>query len=155
MNLSFEEGDWVDFTTWTSEFGVGGMGGINISTKHNAIICVSTEPGDSVPYKDKWYSHAQWDGVCFTGEGLKGDQTLTKGNKHLKEEKRAFFLRKKKSENQYLYCGLFTLVDDKYNPKPDLQNDIDGNRRNVWMFNMKYSKNHYPDKLAQEMKKFP
>ena len=151
MNLSFKEGDWVDFDTWTTEFGVSGMSGINISSKHKTIVCVSTEHGDGVPYEDKWYSRTEWDGVRFTGEGLKGDQTLTKGNKHLKEDKRAYFFRKKKGGRLYLYCGLFNLVDDKYNPKSDLQNDIDGNRRNVWMFNMKYAGNHYPKKLADEM----
>lgn len=155
MNLSFKEGDWVDYKTWTSEFAVSGWSGINISTAKKVIVCVSTEHGDGVPYEDKWYSHFEWDGVRFTGEGLTGDQTLTKGNKRLKEEKRAYFLRKKKGESLYLYCGLFTLVDDDHNPKPDLQNDVEGNRRNVWMFNMKYSKNRYPEKLAQEMKKLP
>jgi len=154
MKLSFKEGDWVDFNTWTSEFGVSGQSGINVSNANNVIVCVSRENGDGVPYKDRWYNHMLWDGVCFTGQGLEGDQTLTKVNRRLKQDKRAYFFRKKGS--LYLYCGLFILVEERNNPnpRPELQNDINGNRRNVWMFNMKYSDNHYPEKLAEEMKKF-
>ncbi|MBR6125552.1 hypothetical protein IKQ19_18500, partial [Candidatus Saccharibacteria bacterium] len=95
----------------------------------------------------------QWDGVCFTGQGLEGDQTLTKANKRLKQDKRAYFFRKKKGDSRYLYCGIFVLVEESRNPNPraELQDDINGNRRNVWMFNMKYSKGQYLQKLAQEI----
>lgn len=151
----FKEGDWVDFSTWTKEFGVSGRSGIMISKAKKSIVCVSRENGDGVPYEDKWYSHAQWDGVRFTGQGLEGDQALTKANKRLEQDKRAYFFRKKKGDSLYLFCGAFVLVNEPNNPnpRPELQNDINGNRRNVWMFNMKYAGNHYPAKLKQEMDK--
>lgn len=156
MKLSFKEGDWVDFNTWTSEFGVSGQSGINVSKANNVIVCVSRENGDGVPYKDRWYSHAQWDGVCFTGQGLEGDQTLTKSNKRLKQDKQAYFFRKKKGDSRYLYCGVFVLVEESRNPnpRPELQDDINRSRRNVWMFNMKYISGRYPEKLADAMKNF-
>ena len=156
MKLSFKEGDWVDFDTWTSEFGVSGQGGINVSTKNNIIVCVSKTKGDGVPYEDKWYSHENWDGVRFTGEGKNGDQQFKKGNKHLEEIKKAFFFRKKKGESRYLYCGVFTLVieTNNHNPRIEQQDGSDGKKRNVLMFNMKYIDGRYPEKLAEAMKEF-
>lgn len=156
MNLSFKEGDWVDYKKWTSEFGVSHQRGINYSKKNKVIVCVSKEDGEENPYEDKWYSHEGWDGVRFTGEGKNGDQTLTSaGNKRLNEKKRAFFFRKKEGKSLYLYCGLFTLVEEPntINPRSEEQNGVDGKRRHVWMFNMKYAGNRYPQKLADEMSK--
>ena len=63
MNLSFKEGDWVDFSTWTSEFSVSGQSGINVSKANRLIVCVTDNP----PYEDDWYSNNEWDGVRFIG----------------------------------------------------------------------------------------
>ena len=157
-NLPFEEGDWVDSKTWSEAFGVSPyIRGISISKKNKLIVCVSTEESKDVPYQDKWYSRNEWDGVLYTGEGLEGDQVLKGGNKRLELDKSAYFFRKKKGDSEYLYCGKFVMVPASPgtpNPKSDLQPDVTGKRRNVWLFHMKYEKGHYPDKLALEMKKF-
>lgn len=52
--------------------------------------------------------------------------------------------------------GVFALVDESRNPnpRPELQDHINGNRRNVWMFNMKYISGRYPEKIADAMKNF-
>ncbi len=157
MKLSFKEGDWVDFDTWTTEFSVSGQRGINYSKKYNVVVCVSKENGEENPYEDKWYTHETWDGVRFTGEGKNGDQKLTSvGNNRLNDKKRAHFFRKKNGESRYLYCGLFELVEEPntLNPRSEEQYGVDGKKRHVWMFNMKYIHNRYPEKLAQAMKNF-
>ena len=156
IDLPFEEGDWVDSQTWSKAFGASFRRGISPSNKNKLLVCTSVDEGDGVPYQDKWYSRSEWDGVGYTGEGLKGDQTLTAGNKRLEKDKSAFFFRKKKGENKYLYCGKFIMVEESgnRNPRMEQQPDIDGKPRNVWIFNMKYVKGHYSEKLALEMKKF-
>ena len=156
IDLPFEEGDWVDSQTWSKAFGVSPYRGITPSNKYKLIVCISVAESEGVPYQDKWYHRSEWDGVAYTGEGLKGDMTLTKGNGRLEKEKSAYFFRKIEGENKYLYCGKFIMVEEpgNRNPRVEQQPDVDGKMRNVWIFNMKYAKGRYPEKLALEMQAF-
>lgn len=157
VNLPFEEGDWVDSQTWSEAFKVSPYKGISPSNENKLIVCISVAEGDGVPYQDKWYYRPEWDGVGYTGEGLRDHQTLTTpGNKRLEKDKSAYFFRKKRGENKYLYCGKFIMVEEpgNRNPRVEQQPDVDGKMRNVWIFNMKYAKGHYPEKLALEMQAF-
>lgn len=134
--MSFKEGDWVDFSTWTTEFGVSGQSGINVSKANRLIVCVTDNP----PYEDDWYSNNDWDGVRFTGQGLVGNQTMDKANRSLKESpntntivhvfRKAFGTDGK---SRYLYCGIFVL---KTEPSKTIQKDINGKDRNVFVFNL-------------------
>lgn len=136
MKLSFKEGDWVDFNTWTSEFGVSGQSGINVSKANRLIVCITDNP----PYEDDWYSNNDWDGVRFIGQGLKDHQTMDKANKALKETFNTntpiHVFRKilnEDSKSCYLYCGIFIL---KTLPRQATQKDINGKKRDVFVFNL-------------------
>ena len=152
MKLSFKEGDWVDFDTWTTEFGVSGQSGINTSKKNRLIVCTTDIP----PYEDDWYSNDQWDGVRFTGQGLEGNQKLEKANRSLKEaadtNTTIHVLRKSLNENgkyRYLYCGIFVL---KTLPRKAEQKDINGNKRNVFVFNLAAKNGRLHDDVKNAMK---
>ena len=124
MKLSFKEGDWVDFDTWTTEFGVSGQSGINTSKKNRLIVCTTDIP----PYEDDWYSNDQWDGVRFTGQG----KSLNENGKY-----------------RYLYCGIFVL---KTLPRKAEQKDINGNKRNVFVFNLAAKNGRLHDDVKNAMK---
>lgn len=152
MNLSFKEGDWVDFDTWTSEFGVGGQSGINFSKANRLIVCITDNP----PYEDDWYSNNDWDGVRFTGQGLVGNQTMDKANRSLKESPNtntAIHVFRKAlgtdRKSRYLYCGLFVL---KTEPSKATQKDINGRDRNVFVFNLAAKNVRIHDDVKKAMK---
>lgn len=144
--MFFEEGDWIDKDTIKKVFNLKGYArGINTSKAQNIIVCISAENGPGNPYIDKWYHNDEYDGILYTGEGQQGDQKLTRENKNLADKRKAHFFRKVKQ--RYLYCGEFLLK--KCIQKTE--NGIDGLPRIVFKFNMKYSGNHYPEKLRKEM----
>lgn len=150
--LPFKEGDWVDFKTWTSCFEVSGQSGINYSRKNRVIVCITDDP----PYEDEWYSNSEWDGVRFTGQGLRGNQEMKGSNRSLKESLQTntsvHVFRKAAGEdgrNRYLYCGLFVLKNPE--PRIESQKDKDGFDRNVFIFNLAAKNNRVCDKVMQSM----
>ena len=151
MNLSFKEGDWVDYETWKTEFNVSGRSGINISKANHLIVCVTDNP----PYEDDWYSNDEWDGVRFVGQGLEGDQIMNRANKNLKESLNSnttiHVLRKalnKEGKSQYLYCGIFVL---KTAPRDEFQNDKNGQKRRVIVFNLAAKKGRLNEEAKNAM----
>lgn len=60
------------------KFGVGNMGGIRYSSKNNIIVLCDTQSGH---YDDKFDKDFQI--IYYTGEGQKGNQTLTAGNQRI------------------------------------------------------------------------
>ena len=150
--LPFEEGDWTDFATWTSYFDVGGRSGINYSKKNRVIVCITDNP----PYEDEWYTNSEWDGVRFTGQGLRGNQEMKGANRSLKESLQTntpiHVLRKAIGENRkvrYLYCGMFVLKTPV--PRIEFQKDVDGLDRSVFIFNLAAKNNRICDKVMQNM----
>lgn len=117
-------------------FGVSNSGGIRYSGKAEkprwvVFISGAIQVKSSVPYRDRW------DGNLFhyTGEGLRGDQTLTRGNLALKssiENGCPIYGFEKLAPDRYKYLGRFRVVDIGEERQPD----ADGNDRRVYVFRM-------------------
>lgn len=115
-----------------SAFGGSFMRGINICKKTNTIVITSIHTGNRI-YDDKLFDG---DVMLYTGEGRKGDQKKTYGNKAICEAKDKgipiyLFVRFKKPE--YTYFGEVEVVDEIKYVK---EKDVNGNIRNVIKFPM-------------------
>jgi hypothetical protein len=78
MDWRLKPGETVKRTTLHDEYGGGGQGGIAPSRRSpNVLIFSDRSVGQEHGYYD------QWDGDVFhyCGEGQRGDQTLTRGNR--------------------------------------------------------------------------
>jgi hypothetical protein len=112
-------------------FRVSSMGGIRISKTTNVIVLVTSV--DNAVYQDRWK-----DGVfSYTGEGMKGDQAMAKGNLALANSASSgtplllFFKRK---TNEYVFEGEVQLSAE---PTVEQQQDETGLMRCVFMFPLK------------------
>jgi 5-methylcytosine-specific restriction enzyme A len=126
---SFSIGSEVTNNQLRTEFACGIMGGMRRSKKTNSLVIISdhTKP----PYDDDWQDNT----LHYTGMGLKGDQLLTsQQNKTLAESNIngvAIYLFEVFEPTKYIYQGLVELCG---NPYQEIQSDLDGNNRLVWMF---------------------
>ena len=104
--------------------------GINYSKEHNVILLISKHTKNS-PYND---SNIHNGFILYTGEGQRGDQKLTNGNKRLLNSSKDnidIHLFYSDEKNKYIYKGLFKLTGDiKYVDEPD----VEGNLRKVIKF---------------------
>ncbi len=119
-------------------FGVASSGGIRISgtsTKPRHIVFTtetSQGKGSGNPYVDRWEGGVFY----YTGEGLNGDQTLTRGNLALHSSHTnscPIYGFEKQRPNEYTYIGRFRVVDMQKSRQPD----EDGNERDVYVFPMR------------------
>lgn len=87
--------------------------GRGINPTPNCIVLISRikETADYYVYHDHWVKDGEY---IFSGEGLSGDQKLTRGNLAIvnaKKNKKPIYLFLKFSSTDYLYQGEFELVD--------------------------------------------
>lgn len=112
-------------------FKISGQSGIMKTNTLNALILTTSE--ESV-YGDSTIESGT---IQYTGEGLEGDQTITKNNKtlyHSKENNLPVYLFTKDKKRRYTFEGRVELYDTPYQVK---EKDVNGDERLVWKFPLK------------------
>ena len=134
MNISdFEIGKVYKRDDLISAYGGSFMRGMNICKKTNTLVLISKHTKHR-QYGDQLSNSS--DLIVYTGEGLKGDQTMTGANKALyyaRENNVPVHLFVVFKEMQYTYYGLVNLSGEPY---IEIENDIEGNPRKVFRFNL-------------------
>lgn len=121
-------------------FKVGLMGGIRYAspgTSDRPVLAVfitgaGNGKGEGHPYQDRWEDEAT---LLYTGEGLEGDQTLTKGNLVLQLNQELGFPLygfQKLAPDRYRYLGRFRVLEVHEEQQPDRR----GLPRRVFVFRM-------------------
>jgi 5-methylcytosine-specific restriction protein A len=109
-------------------FRVSNMGGIRVSKTLGAVILISS--AHNALYEDR----QQGEAFHYTGEGRRGDQTLTRGNRAIDRSLDAgtpLLLFFKNATNEYEFQGEVRLLGE---PLQEQQRDEDGMMRTVWVF---------------------
>lgn len=110
-------------------FKISGQSGM---MKTNTLDClVLTTSESNGVYEDSLIENGT---IIYTGEGLEGDQTITKNNKTLyksPETNIPVYLFTKDSNKKYIFEGRVELYDNSYQTP---EKDINGNERLVWKF---------------------
>ena len=116
----------------TQVFGVRNMGGMRRSRANNLLVLVADFTKGL--YLDKWIR----DVLHLTGIGQVGDQNIADpynaivaGSRTNDVELHLFQVLK---PTEYIYCGRAELVEDPYT---EIQPDVNGNNRQVWVFPVK------------------
>lgn len=136
-------------------FKISGQAGIMKTNSLNALVLTTSE--ESV-YEDSLIESGT---IQYTGEGLEGDQTITKNNKtlyHSKENDLPVYLFTKDKKRRYTFEGRVELYDTPYQVK---ENDINGKERLVWKFPLAiiypedydYSKDEKYNEIVYEIEK--
>jgi len=128
-------------------FKISGQAGMMKTNTLNALVLTTSE--ESI-YGD---SNIEDGTIQYTGEGLEGDQTITKNNKTLfysKENDLPVFLFTKDKKRRYTFEGRVELYEKPYQTP---ENDINGKERLVWKFPLKvvYSENDIVDELVKDI----
>lgn len=114
-------------------FGGNRQGGIATTTTSSFIFLFTSSIGDSYGYRDGWTE----DGIfLFTGEGQRGDQTFTRGNKairdHVRESKTLELFESLGKGKSYRFVGSFMCDSWEIQSGPDL----DGSVRDIIVFHL-------------------
>lgn len=130
-----------------SIFKISGQAGMMKTNTLNALVLTTSE--ESI-YGD---SSIEEGTIQYTGEGLEGDQTITKNNKTLfysKENNLPVYLFTKDKKRRYTFEGRVELYDKPYQTP---ENDINGKERLVWKFPLKvvYSENETVDESIKDI----
>ena len=128
-------------------FKISGQAGMMKTNTLNALVLTTSE--ESV-YGD---SSIEDGTIQYTGEGLEGDQSISKNNKTLyysKENNLPVYLFTKDKKRRYIFEGKVELYDKPYQTP---EKDINGNERLVWKFPLKvvYSENDTVDETVEEV----
>jgi len=126
FNPNLKHGDILTNDRLSELFKCSTQGGMRKSNRTNTLVLIS---GPSI-YEDRWKNGV----LYYTGEGQKGDQTLTKQNKTLYESTTSgisVFLFEKLGRDSYLFRGKVKLAS---NPYQEDQSDTRGIMRKVWVF---------------------
>lgn len=125
---SFKVGDIVSNQQICNEFKCFNACGMRPSKTTNTLVIVSDHTKSL--YEDKWFG----DELHYTGMGKRGNQALTRQNRTLAESNTngvEVHLFEVLEPAQYIYQGVVKLSGEKYQ---EVQNDVDGQPRTVWMF---------------------
>lgn len=128
-------------------FKISGQAGMMKTNTLNALVLTTSE--ESI-YGD---SNIEDGIIQYTGEGLEGDQTITKNNKTLfysKENNLPVYLFTKDKKRRYTFEGRVELYDKPYQTP---ENDINGKERLVWKFPLKvvYYENDILDESVKDI----
>ena len=124
------------------------QGGMRRSKRTNTLVIVSNHLKSI--YDDRWI-----DGTLFyTGMGSIGDQVLS-GNQNItlfesNTNEVGVHLFEVFTEKVYSYSGQVNLIDQ---PFKEVQRDIDGNERNVWVFPIGLVDNNFEPISSIEIEK--
>ena len=112
-----------------SLFKVSGQSGIMKTNSLNCLVLTTSEENGV------YFDSKILDGfITYTGEGLIGDQTLTKNNKTLyqsNENDIPIYLFSKDKNKKYVFEGRVKLCNEPYQV---IENDSNGVKRLVWKF---------------------
>jgi len=138
--VSLKEGQTLTNTEISRIFDVCACRGIrykgSIKSRIYHVVLIATfnkMPEDSVrnPYHDRKTN----DRIIYTGEGLLGNQRMTRGNLVLArqmQENFPLYLIEKKSPGRYIFLGRYKVV----NIKNETQKDSSGKERRVFIFEL-------------------
>ena len=137
-----------------SLFKISGQSGIMKTNRLNSLVLITSE-SNSV-YGDSLVTEGT---ILYTGEGLEGDQELTKNNStlyHSKENNLPIYLFTKDKNRRYIFEGEVELYDKPFQVS---EKDIHGITRLVWKFplqiihkeNGEYEKDEELDKVIDEV----
>ena len=124
-------GDTFTLKELMSIFRISGQSGIMKTNLLNALVLTTSE--ESI-YGDSGIINGT---IQYTGEGLVGDQTITKNNKtiyHSKENNLPMYLFSKDKNKRYIFEGRVELYDIPYQVE---EKDSNGNNRLVYKFPLK------------------
>jgi len=132
FNPGFKKGDIVSNELLRTTFGCSSQGGMRRSLVNKTLVIVSDHTRGV--YEDRWIG----DVLHYTGEGLKGDQSLAnRQNKTLMESNSngvEVFLFEVFESTMYVFQGAVQQVEEPYQ---EVQPDSEGNDRKVWVFRLK------------------
>ena len=128
-------------------FKISGQSGMMKTNTLNALVLTTSE--ESI-YGDSGIEDGT---IQYTGEGLEGDQTITKNNKILfysKENDLPVYLFTKDKKRRYTFEGRVELYDSPYQVP---EKDINGKERLVWKFPLRviYSDEKEIDETIEEV----
>lgn len=113
-------------------FKISGQSGIMKTNTLNCLVLTTSE--ENGVYDDGLVENGL---ITYTGEGLTGDQTITKNNKSIYESKEndlPMYLFSKDKNRKYIFEGRVELNGEPYQVT---EKDIEGNNRLVWKFPLK------------------
>jgi len=109
--------------TLHERFGGQRQGGISTPAKASFVILITGDSGKQHGYTDQWTD----DGIfVYTGEGQRGDMTLTKGNRairdHKEKGKSLYLFEQDKKDKRFLrFLGDMECIDQSYQLAPDTE----------------------------------
>lgn len=113
-------------------FKISGQSGIMKTNTYQSLVLTTSEFNGV--YNDGILENGR---ILYTGEGLIGDQTITKNNKTIYESRETgipMYLFSKDKKRRYTFEGRVELYDDPYQKEEE---DSNGNTRLVWKFPLK------------------
>lgn len=126
-------GQHYDNDTISKVFKCGNMGGMRRSHTTNALVIFSDHTKGL--YEDRWQTNGEEDILHYTGMGQTGHQDINFAqNKTLNESQTngvRVYLFETFVEGEHIFRGQVELAGDPYQ---EIQNDIDDQPRNVWIF---------------------
>ena len=125
-------------------FNVANMGGMRKNKKANILVIISDHTKGI--YDDKYYGQQ----LHYTGMGKLGDQKLEKQNKTVAESNIngvKIFLFEVFKPKEYIYQGIVKLEEKPYQ---EVQKDVEGKNRKVWIFPLSLEKNTFIDLKVYE-----
>lgn len=129
-------------------FKISGQSGMMKTNTLNCLVLTTSEYNGV--YEDGVVQNGT---IIYTGEGLEGDQSITKNNKTLYESRETnvpVYLFTKDKLRRYIFEGRVELYDEPYQIP---EKDINGNERLVWKFPLKviYNENADEDFTVKEI----
>ncbi|MDD6088388.1 MAG: HNH endonuclease signature motif containing protein [Desulfovibrionaceae bacterium] len=150
---NFEIGQIISHKQLYTTFQCRNMGGMRRSNRLNCLVLISDHTKGF--YEDKWFGNE----LHYTGEGKFGDQKISRQNKTLyysKDNDIEVHLFEVFKRGEYVYQGIFELSNTPYE---DIQKDINGEERIVWVFPIKskqlntyISEKIYKENIAEKLK---
>lgn len=129
FNPNLQIGQTIDSNTLMDIFKCSNGSGIRRSLTTDTLVIISDNTKSL--YTNKWIDNV----FHYTGMGLEGDQDINyKQNKTVNESNETsipMFLFEVFKKNEYIYRGQVKLIDTPYQ---EIQDDKNGNPRNVWIF---------------------
>lgn len=126
---SINVGDIFNRDQLMNLFKISGQSGMMKTNKLNCLVLTTSERNGV--YNDSLVENGT---IIYTGEGLEGDQEITKNNKTLYESRETnlpIYLFTKNKDKNYIFEGMVELCDDPYQVH---EKDINKNDRLVWKF---------------------
>jgi len=136
--VSFKEGKVYTNQIISSDFHVQTEGGIRYAGNtpdnvlHAVVFTGFANRHTRSPYADRWLAGRLW----YTGEGLRGDQKLARGNLALARQMLYSFplhVFRRVGTDRYRYLGMFKVL----NYYQETQPDANGHPRSVYVFEMR------------------